>query len=141
LHLLLEVQGLRPQGAALFTVLAELYSNALEHGVLGLESSLKANAEGFADYYRQRSDRLAHLTDGFVRFHLHLLPDGGGGRLRLRVEDSGAGFDPQLLLPQPDDASRLSGRGLALVRQLSECCQWGDGEPGVCVEFSWKAGA
>lgn len=140
LHLLLEVQGLRPQGGALFTVLAELYSNALEHGVLGLESSLKANAEGFADYYRQRSARLAGLTDGFVRFHLHLLPEEGGGRLRLRVEDSGAGFDPQLLQPHADDAVRLSGRGLALVRRLSERCQWGDGEPGVCVEFSWKAG-
>lgn len=42
LQLLLEVQGLRDQGGALYTVLAELYSNALEHGVLGLDSSSRA---------------------------------------------------------------------------------------------------
>ncbi|WP_339731622.1 fused response regulator/phosphatase [uncultured Pseudomonas sp.] len=141
LQLLLEVQGLRPQGGALFSVLAELYSNALEHGVLGLDSALKANAEGFAEYYRQRSLRLAALTDGFVRFHLQLLPEGAGGRLIVRVEDSGSGFDPQQVPVEPRDAHSLSGRGLALVRQLSERCSWGDGEPGVRVEFSWLPGA
>lgn len=141
LQLLLEVQGLRPQGGALFSVLAELYSNALEHGVLGLDSILKADADGFAEYYRQRSARLAVLNDGFVRFHLQLLPETGGGRLIVRVEDSGAGFDPQLLYQQSHDTSRLSGRGLALIRQLSERCHWSDSEPGVCVEFSWRGGA
>ena len=122
-------------------MLAELYSNALEHGVLGLDSALKANAEGFAEYYRQRSLRLAALTDGFVRFHLQLLPEGAGGRLIVRVEDSGSGFDPQQVPVEPRDAHSLSGRGLALVRQLSERCSWGDGEPGVRVEFSWLPGA
>ena len=122
-------------------MLAELYSNALEHGVLGLDSALKANAEGFSEYYRQRSVRLATLTDGFVRFHLQLLPEGTGGRLIVRVEDSGSGFEAPLQPAQPRDAHSLSGRGLALVRQLSERCSWGDGEPGVRVEFSWLPGA
>lgn len=141
LQLLLEVQGLRAQGGALFSVLAELYSNALEHGVLGLDSTLKANAEGFAEYYRQRSLRLAALTEGFVRFHLQLLPEGAGGRLIVRVEDSGSGFDALRVPAHPSDTYSLSGRGLALVRQLSERCSWGDGEPGVRVEFSWLPGA
>jgi len=141
LQLLLEVQGLRPQGGALFSVLAELYSNALEHGVLGLDSALKADAEGFAEYYRQRGVRLAALTDGFVRFHLQLLPEGAGGRLIIRVEDSGSGFDAQHVPAEPCNSYSLSGRGLALVRQLSERCSWGDGEPGVRVEFSWLPGA
>jgi CheY-like chemotaxis protein len=141
LQLLLEVQGLRPQGGALFTVLAELYSNALEHGVLGLDSALKSDAEGFAEYYRQRSARLALLSDGFVRFHLKLLPEGSGGRLVVRVEDSGPGYDGQHVLDQQLRAERLSGRGLTLVRQLSERCSWGEGGPGVSVEFSWSPGA
>ncbi|MDP3816578.1 fused response regulator/phosphatase [Pseudomonas sp.] len=141
LQLLLEVQGLRPQGGALFTVLAELYSNALEHGVLGLDSALKSDAEGFAEYYRQRSQRLAQLSDGFVRFHLHLLPEGSGGRLVVRVEDSGPGYDGPRVLEQQLRSARLSGRGLTLVRQLSERCSWGEGGPGVSVEFSWSSGA
>ncbi|HEX5843838.1 MAG TPA: SpoIIE family protein phosphatase [Pseudomonas sp.] len=141
LQLLLEVQGLRPKGGALFTVLAELYSNALEHGVLGLDSALKSDAAGFAEYYRQRSLRLAQLTEGYVRFHLRLLPEEGGGRLVIRVEDSGPGYDGQRILDQQLSAPRLSGRGLTLVRQLSDRCSWGDDGPGVSVEFSWLPGA
>ena len=141
LQLLLEVQGLRPQGGALYTVLAELYSNALEHGVLGLDSALKANAEGFAEYYRQRSLRLARLSDGYVRVHLRLQPEAGGGRLVVRVEDSGPGYDPSRALAQQAPVSGLSGRGLTLVRQLSERCSWDAGGQGVSVEFSWLPGA
>jgi hypothetical protein len=141
LQLLLEVEGLRPQGGALYSVLAELYSNALEHGVLGLDSSLKCNAEGFAEYYLQRSTRLARLREGYVRFHLHLVPESGGGRLTVRVEDSGSGFDGQAILEQQLRVDRLCGRGLALVRQLSERCTWAEDGQGVSVEFSWLAGA
>ncbi len=45
-QLLMEVHGLRTQSGALYSVLAELYSNALEHGVLGLDSSLKRDCAG-----------------------------------------------------------------------------------------------
>ncbi|WP_300654899.1 fused response regulator/phosphatase [Pseudomonas sp.] len=141
LQLLIEVEGLRPQGGAIYSVLAELYSNALEHGVLGLDSSLKCNAEGFAEYYLQRSTRLAQLRDGYVRFHLRLLPESGGGRLIIRVEDSGSGFDGQAILEQQLRIDRLCGRGLALIRQLSERCTWPVDGQGVSVEFSWLAGA
>lgn len=46
LQLLLEIHGLREQSGALYSVMAELYSNALEHGVLGLDSRLKRDAQG-----------------------------------------------------------------------------------------------
>lgn len=141
LQLLLEVEGLRPQAGALYSVLAELYSNALEHGVLGLDSSLKCDAEGFAEYYRQRSTRLAQIREGYVRFHLQLVPEPAGGRLTVRVEDSGQGFDGQAILQRQLRVDRLCGRGLALVRQLSERCTWPEDGRGVSVEFSWLAGA
>ncbi|MFD1691395.1 hypothetical protein ACFSHR_07155 [Azotobacter chroococcum] len=70
------MQELRAQGSVLYTVLAELYSNALEHGVMGLDSSLKRDAQGFAEYYRERRTRLANLYEGYVRFHLDLRPEG-----------------------------------------------------------------
>ena len=141
LQLLLEVQGLWPQAGALYSVLAELYSNALEHGVLGLDSTLKCDAEGFAEYYRQRSSRLARLGGGYVRFHLSVLPEPGGGRLIVRVEDSGPGFDGRAILEQQLALDSLCGRGLALVRQLSERCTWPADGRGVSVEFCWQAGA
>jgi len=139
LQLLLEIHGLREQSGALYSVMAELYSNALEHGVLGLDSRLKRNAEGFADYYRLRNERLAQLISGHVRVHVQVLPTATGGCLTLRIEDSGPGFDVEKVLTRPLDVDRLSGRGLSLVRQLSSDVRWSDGGRSVCVEFSWEA--
>ncbi|WP_395504579.1 SpoIIE family protein phosphatase [Ectopseudomonas hydrolytica] len=139
LQLLLDVQALRPRGGELYTVLAELYSNALEHGVMGLNSALKQDASGFAEYYRERRLRLAALHEGYVRFHLRMLPEDGGGRLIVRVEDSGPGFDPGRVMAAGDEA--LCGRGLALVRQLSDGFHVAPGGQGVSVEFCWSSEA
>ncbi|MOA07760.1 hypothetical protein D3C78_1274770 [compost metagenome] len=141
LQLLLEVQGLRDQGGALYTVLAELYSNALEHGVLGLDSSLKRDAEGFARYYRERSERLGALEAGYVRFNLQLLPEGRGGRLIVQVQDSGKGFDLAGVLAGPTSMDSLCGRGLTLVSKLAAHCEPGEGGNGIHVEFRWPAQA
>lgn len=139
LQLLLEIHGLREQSGALYSVMAELYSNALEHGVLGLDSRLKRNAEGFAQYYRQRNERLVQLNSGYVRVHVQVEPTATGGRMTLRIEDSGPGFDVEQVLARPLDVDRLSGRGLGLVRQLSSDVRWSDGGRSVCVEFCWEA--
>ncbi|EJM10860.1 response regulator with CheY-like receiver domain and winged-helix DNA-binding domain [Pseudomonas sp. GM21] len=139
LQLLLEVHGLRAQSGALYSVLAELYSNALEHGVLGLDSSLKRDASGFARYYLQRNERLDALQDGYVRVHLQVSPEGKGGCLTVRVEDSGKGFDVARVQDRPLDGARLSGRGISLIRQLSRNASWSDNGRSACVEFFWEA--
>ncbi|WP_458377722.1 ATP-binding SpoIIE family protein phosphatase [Pseudomonas fluorescens] len=141
LQLLLEVHGLRAQSGALYSVLAELYSNALEHGVLGLDSSLKRDASGFARYYQQRNARLDELQDGYVRVHLQVTPRGEGGCLTIRVEDSGKGFDVDRVMARPLDGVRLSGRGVSLIRQLSRSAQWSDDGRSARVEFFWEAPA
>ncbi|CAD0266521.1 fused response regulator/phosphatase [Pseudomonas veronii] len=139
LQLLLEIHGLREQSGALYSVMAELYSNALEHGVLGLDSRLKRDAEGFAQYYRERNERLMRLNSGYVRVQVQVAPTVTGGRMSLRIEDSGPGFDVEQVLARPLDVDRLSGRGLSLVRQLSSDVRWSDGGRSVCVEFCWEA--
>lgn len=139
LQLLQEVHGLRAQSGALYSVLAELYSNALEHGVLGLDSSLKCDVSGFTRYYQQRNARLDELKDGYVRVHLQVTPDGEGGCLAIRVEDSGKGFDVGRVLERPVDPVRLSGRGVSLIRQLGRNASWSDDGRSARVEFFWKA--
>ncbi|QVW24882.1 SpoIIE family protein phosphatase [Pseudomonas hormoni] len=139
LQLLLEVHGLRAQSGALYSVLAELYSNALEHGVLGLDSSLKRDASGFTRYYQQRNARLDELQDGYVRVHLQVAPKDDGGCLTIRVEDSGKGFDVERVMARPVDGIRLSGRGVSLIRQLSRNANWSDEGRSARVEFFWEA--
>ncbi|MFJ4247623.1 Response regulator receiver domain-containing protein [Pseudomonas helmanticensis] len=141
LQLLQEVHGLRAQSGALYSVLAELYSNALEHGVLGLDSSLKRDAAGFARYYEQRNTRLEALQDGYVRVHLQVLPQGAGGCLVVRVEDSGKGFDVARVMERPLEGVRLSGRGVSLVRQLGRNASWSDEGRSARVEFFWEVQA
>jgi CheY-like chemotaxis protein len=141
LQLLLEVHGLRGQSGALYSVLAELYSNALEHGVLGLDSSLKRDAAGFALYYQQRNQRLDALQEGFVRVHLQVRPVSNGGCLLIRVEDSGKGFDVARVIERPLDDVRLSGRGVSLIRQLGHNARWSDEGRSACVEFFWEVQA
>lgn len=141
LQLLMEVPGLRARNGELYTVLAELYSNALEHGVMRLDSRLKESAEGFSAYYRQRDQRLTELDGGFIRFHLQILPDASGGRLLLRIEDSGEGFDVAGEMARQRSPTSLGGRGLRLISRLADECTWDEDGRGVSVEFCWSAGA
>lgn len=136
-QLLQEIHGLRARTGNLHSVLSELYANALEHGVLGLDSQLKRDVQGFTDYYQERARRLGSLTEGFVSIDFKVEPHGGGGRLMIEVRDSGAGFDVQQVLARPSLDQGLSGRGLNLVRQLASDARWSEGGRCAHVEFVW----
>lgn len=142
LQLLQEVQGLKAQSGDLYTVLTELYSNALEHGVLALDSSLKRDAAGFAQYYQCREERLRQLEEGYVKVGLTVQPEGrSGGRLVITVEDSGAGFDVASTLARVNEGVAYSGRGMKLVKALSHGVSWSDDGCSTRVEFAWGAEA
>jgi anti-sigma regulatory factor (Ser/Thr protein kinase) len=134
MSLLMEVEGLRPLGGQLYTLLAELFSNALEHGVLELDSGLKTGPQGFGQYYLQREQALAALSDGTVLLTLTHRPMEVGGELMMEVTDTGTGFAYSDYLDavldgrindadvNPPGSVRwdYSGRGMALIKQLSD---------------------
>ncbi|GLS27698.1 fused response regulator/phosphatase [Marinibactrum halimedae] len=132
-----DVPGLRGKSAQVYTVLAELYSNALEHGLLQLDSSLKNDAEGFAEYYRLRKRRLEQLTEGFIRFTLAHSVNGDEGVLRLTLEDSGEGFDHHNKLRETGEKD-FSGRGIALVTTLCASLTYEGNGNIVKAVFTWK---
>ena len=137
MQLLLQISPLRYRVGTIFTVLSELYSNAMEHGVLLLDSSIKSDAEGFASYYRERQRRLEALDEGFVSIELTVKSEGGSGYLRITVRDSGPGFDVQRALNQQYCSEQLGGRGLRMIRQLSERFYWQPDGKVLNVEFHW----
>ncbi|HEY7494574.1 MAG TPA: fused response regulator/phosphatase [Candidatus Tectomicrobia bacterium] len=132
MQMLTEFQGFDAHREALYIVLAELFTNALEHGLLGLDSTLKHTPQGFSAYYTMREQRLAILDEGWIKVAVTHMPQETGGKLVLRVEDSGPGFDYQRqALHLPHNTTR-SGRGLPLVRSLcQELVYHGTGN---CVE-------
>src|SRR5690606_20017990 len=124
LNVLLEVPGLRNYSGTLYTLMAELYSNALEHGVLKLDSAMKDTPEGFTRYYQEREARLREVSAGNIRIHLQHSTSPGGGRLTMRVEDSGEGFDKSNCSAEGLSNRQYCGRGLALLDRLCACVRY-----------------
>ena len=120
LQLVTDVQGLHAHKERLYIILGELLSNALDHGLLRLDSRLKKDPQGFAQYYFERAAALAALHDGLIRVEFEHRSEGAGGRLAIHVVDSGPGFDPAHGTQALADNTDHSGRGIALVRSLCE---------------------
>lgn len=139
LNVLMEVPSLRSFSSTIYTILSELYANALEHGVLGLKSELKSSAQGFGEYYQLREERIQAIQDGHVRFTISHCTHGEGGTLRVRVEDSGQGFDHQNRNREGLNSLSYSGRGIALLEKLCSSVRYlGNGNVAE-VEFSWAS--
>ncbi|MEQ6341961.1 MAG: SpoIIE family protein phosphatase [Gammaproteobacteria bacterium] len=138
IHMLMEIQGLRGHREHLYTIIAELFSNSLDHGLLGLDSALKATPHGFAEYYQLRARGLAALQQGRIRIDLAHAPYDTGGKLVIRVEDSGPGFDHQKKSFVLNEGTIASGRGIGLVRDLCDSIQFsGSGNIAEAVYF-WR---
>lgn len=120
MNVVMQLQAPHQHQQRIYIVLAELFSNALEHGLLGLDSEIKTSASGFAQYYHERNKRLHSLDSGHIRISLEHQPVGDGGDLHIRVEDSGTGFDAKTLMHDAQIDEQLSGRGSQIVRQLCD---------------------
>ena len=131
-------QGLGPLRSPLFMIVNELFSNALEHGLLGLDSGLKGEEHGFAHYYELRAERLAQLEDACVEIDCRHVAEAGGGCLHIRVSHTGAGFDPGEISAEPAGARQLRGRGIHLVRSLAESLSYSDGGRVAEAVYRWR---
>lgn len=115
-----QVDALRPHQAALFLIVSELFNNALDHGLLGLDSATKEWIGGFDLYLQQRGERLVALQEGRIDLSFLLHQEEQRAVLDIALADSGPGFDyPRLLQGDAlEDGQRSHGRGVALVRNL-----------------------
>lgn len=102
----------------LFLILSELYNNALDHGVLALDSSVKAEPDGFGRYLDMRMERLDGLQHGTVEIELERVKVNNAPHLKLSVRDSGDGFAAGSLNADISTSTALAGRGIALVKNL-----------------------
>lgn len=117
---IMELEGVKSERQSIYTVLTELYLNALDHGVLGLSSSLKSDPSGFAQYFSERESKLSNLKSGFVQFDLTCRQGDGFRDITLRIEDSGDGFDYRNHKPPESDEIALCGRGILLINNFCE---------------------
>ncbi|WP_424193821.1 ATP-binding SpoIIE family protein phosphatase [Ampullimonas aquatilis] len=102
-------------------ILSELCINAVDHGILGLDSKIKQSGpDGFDLYMEERQRRLDSLQHARLKVSIDAFLAGDDKYLRINIEDSGAGFDFQRYLePSIELNENFSGRGIALVKSLS----------------------
>jgi len=124
LGLATQVQALKEHQGALFLVLSELFNNALDHGLLGLDSGTKNWIGGFEIYLQQRAERLANLRAGHINLSFLLHQEESRAVLDISVNDSGPGFDYGRRLRDEaalsDANEQAFGRGIALVKSLCD---------------------
>jgi serine phosphatase RsbU (regulator of sigma subunit) len=106
-----------------FTVFAELISNALDHGILDLDSKLKNDFAGFAEYIELKEERLANMKDE-DKLDMSFEYDPKTEEMAFTIKDSGRGYDFKSSSEMNDGA--LSGRGMPLINKL---CKQVDVEP------------
>lgn len=116
------------------SILAELLSNALEHGVLGLDSRLKESEDGFLEYYQQRAEKLAHLGSATIVVNIFQTTDAQGNLLHVSIKDSGNGFDAEKRCM--GNESEHFGRRQALLESLCESVHYS--EHGTRVDVIYR---
>jgi CheY-like chemotaxis protein/anti-sigma regulatory factor (Ser/Thr protein kinase) len=116
------VNGLQsiPNGrATIHTILTEIYTNAVDHGLLKLDSAMKSSPEGYLEYYQEKQSRLDEILDGNIQIEItHELKTNGGGKLIIYVTDSGDGFDYTRRNLAMSQNKGYSGRGMNLISRL-----------------------
>lgn len=112
------------------TILSELFSNALEHGVLGLSSSMKESEDGFMEYYMQRESRLAELADGWVEIVINLHQ----AQVMISVHDSGPGFEYQARSAVGEE--NAFGRGTHIISTVCDSFEYSHNGSKVTVLYS-----
>lgn len=100
-----------------FSVLTELYLNALEHGVLRLNSEIKQTDDGFFNYYNLREQGLLSLTsNNFIVVSVEWVMNDNV--IHINVKDSGNGFDFQAMNQQRSNDDFYHGRGINMINSL-----------------------
>jgi PAS domain S-box-containing protein len=107
--------------APLFMILSELFNNALDHGILRLDSSIKHGVDGFDKFLQLRETRLHTLDSGKIDLEIEKVVIEGKYGVKIRVADSGNGFDYAAILADAENQVKRGqhGRGIALVGSMA----------------------
>lgn len=115
------IHGASAHHSALFLILSELFNNALDHGILQLDSTLKFGGDGFDSYLQLREKKLHALESGRIDIEIGKAAVDNKNGVKIRVADSGNGFDHHMIGLAPSEQIELAqhGRGIALVRSIA----------------------
>lgn len=122
-QLLSKVKSVGRHHSALFLILTEMFNNALDHGILKLDSALKRDARGFEQYMELRQERLHSLMEGEISIDIACGLTNNQPSVNIRIVDSGDGFDHKQALKE-QGITQLHGRGIYLTQSVSHSMKY-----------------
>ena len=128
-----EALGLYRHKPTLSLVLTEMFNNALDHGVLNLDSRSKETPEGMENYYQERLKRLQVYQDGHINIDLAHELSAREKTIKIKVQDNGKGFDYSGTVK--GNKEQNYGRGLVLLHELCDDIVISDS--GRCIEATF----
>lgn len=124
----------------LSVIIHELFVNALDHGLLNLDSALKAGPDGMLAYYIEREKRLAVLVEGTISFSLRCEVKNNFAQFHLVVSDTGAGFNfADVMQRASAPAASYSGRGLSMVVAMCEEISANPAGNVISLRYCWPS--
>lgn len=132
------LQGLQNHREKLFLILSEMYSNAVEHSILGLKSSIKEEDNGFIKYYELRQSGLEQIGDANLAININHHIEDKKGVISIVMEDSGDGFDYTHIQDKLTSNDEKSGRGITLLANLCRKCDYSNSGKSLKVEYEWE---
>lgn len=131
------MQPITPYKEDIFIILSELYNNALEHGILQLDSCIKQQSNGFLAFAEAKQKALETLSEGRLMVDIqHEALSDSKGRLRILVSHDGPGR--ALDVTTQTSSEIFSGRGITIVRFLCSDFQFDDGGARVEAVYEWE---
>ncbi|NVD08643.1 fused response regulator/phosphatase [Vibrio sp. JPW-9-11-11] len=119
------------------SVLSELFANAIDHGLLKLDSSIKEEPDGFFLFYQLREEKLKQLDDS-AWVNLFIQYDPIQARLVMELEHNGEGFDYKAKEARTDKVL-THGRGIVLATELCDSLEYS--KQGRCVTAVYSLSA
>ncbi|CAH9067418.1 Sensor histidine kinase RcsC [Pseudoalteromonas sp. CIP111854] len=113
-----KVKGIGEHRSNIFLLLSEAYNNAVDHGVLGLDSDIKNKEDGFFEFYQLRASALDKLQSALIEVNVKYSPQAG--TLNFSISDFGEGFRPKLNQNQDTGLQQEHGRGLRLLKEIAK---------------------
>jgi len=120
-QIIAKIHVTREHHSALFLILSELFNNALDHGVLQLDSSVKQGHDGFDKFLQLRETRTQELSSGRIEIEIERVFVEDKQAVKIRVVDSGSGFDYRMLQTPSENQVKHTqhGRGITLMKSMT----------------------
>ena len=127
--------NLAPYKGIIHTILAEIYTNMIEHGLLNLDSTQKNNDTGFTHYYEHKDQSLLRASNLELDISVSYEPGPLQNTLTIIVTHNGKGNNEFTATYKEDVHGNPGGRGILLLNSLCEDVEISDDGRRIKVIF------